>query len=102
LDHCKLHHREEVDGEFLKPRTDPTAFLQPANRLFDDAATLVALLVEDGSAIMPKLLVFPARDQRLDAALPKPAPHAVVAVAFVTRQSLWPLARPPQRLRMAI
>lgn len=99
MDHCELHHREEVNGEFLKPRADPTAFLQPADRLLDDAAAPVGLLVEDGTAVVPQLLVFPSRDQRLDAVLPKPVPHTVVAVAFVARQSLWPLAWPSNRLR---
>ncbi len=50
MDHCELHHREEVDGEFLEPRADSPAFLQPADRLLDDAAALVGLLVEDVSA----------------------------------------------------
>jgi hypothetical protein len=48
---------------------------------------------------MPQLFVFLARDQRLDAVLSKPVPHAVVAVALVARQSLRPLAWPSQRLR---
>lgn len=40
-----------------------------------------------------------SRDQRLDPVLPKPVSHAIVAGAFVARQSLWPLAWPSQRLR---
>ncbi|MEX0671599.1 MAG: hypothetical protein WD060_14205 [Pirellulales bacterium] len=38
---------------FLEPRADPTAFLQPADRLLDDASPLGGLLVEDGSAVAP-------------------------------------------------
>ena len=53
MDHRELHHGEEVDGEFLEPRADPMAFLQPADRLLDDAAAFVGLLVEDGSAVVP-------------------------------------------------
>lgn len=48
---------------------------------------------------MSQLLVFPAWDQRLDAVLPKPIPHAVVAVALIARQLLWPFAWSSQRLR---
>lgn len=99
MDHCELHNREEGDGELLEPLANATAFLQPADRLLADAATPVGLPVEDGSAVMSALLVFRARNQRLDAALPKLVPHTVVAVAFVTSQSLWPLAWPPCRPR---
>lgn len=99
MDHCELHNREEGDGELVEPRTNPTAFFQPADRLLEDAATPVGLLVEDGSAVMPELLVFRARDQQLDAALPKLVPRTVVAVDCVTSQSLCLLMWPPCRLR---
>ena len=94
-----LHHREEVDGEFLEPRADAAAFLQRADGLLDDAATPVGMLVKDGSAVMPEFLVFLAGDQRLYAVYPKPILHSVLAVTLVTRQSLWSLTTPPQRLR---
>ncbi len=91
MDHCELHHREEEDREFLEPRADPTAVLQPADRQLDDAATPVGLLVERRAAVMSEPLVFPSRDQRLAAGLPKPVPQLNVVMAFVTRQSLRPL-----------
>lgn len=92
MDPGDLDHREEVDREFRETRANPSAFLQPADRLRDDAATPVGPPVEDGSVVTPALLDFLARDQRLEAVLSKPVAHPAFAVALAAHQSLRQLA----------
>jgi len=57
--------------------------------------TPLGSLVEHRSAVMRESLICRARDQRLDAVLSK----TVLLSVFVTRQSLWSLALPPQSLQ---
>jgi len=58
LDCCDCHYHAGGDGEFLDGRSGPSAFLQQADGLLDDAVTLGALLFEERSAVMRKRLGF--------------------------------------------
>jgi len=92
---CRLDHREEVGRQFLVANGDPVTIRPVACRLLEDAATLVHLLVEFRTAVVPQFLVVATRDRGLDAAGVMPAsPNSMPGPqSFVVIQGNQP---PPQ------
>jgi len=73
----------KMNRQFLEPRADTTALLQPADTLLDHRTLPIRLFVETHGRIPPRRLVVLVRDHRADALLLEPVADSLHTVGFV-------------------
>src|SRR5439155_7205596 len=82
FDEGQMNHRQEVHRQFLESCAQPPTLLEPAHALLDHTATPVQGAIETMPAVVG-VLVFAARDHRLDGMLPQPVADPLIAVPLV-------------------